>query len=396
MNKKIYLIALFVGIIGLGIAYREWPENLLAMANSQHQQHEDHHQHDGKEEAEHQEGVAISDQQIADTGMKIQEAGPGELTIMLQRRGKVILHPDRVAHVLSPVSAVAKEVAKQLGETVVQGELLAVMESREMAEMRANYLTAAEKEALASSVFKREENLFKKKISSEQDYMNARSALMDAKINLQLTKQKVEGFSHFLPNNEISNLSTFEIRAPLAGIVLHRDLVQGEHVESMAKIFEIADPSIVWIEIGVFPRDLLNIKEGQAVTVVMPVEQEVTSQAKVVRVIPIIQDERITTNVIAELENPQCKWCPGALVQANIAIEQAGVAVRIPKEALLEIDGKETVFIREGERFLPRVVKTGRRDNLYVEILDGIQPGEKFAASQVFLLKAELAKESGE
>lgn len=356
--------------------------------NHMHGHHEDHI-------------IEVSSGKIKELGIQTKEAGPGELTIALSTRGKIIIHPDKLAHILPKVSGVARWVGKNIGDDVKKDEILAVLESREIADIKANYLAAQEKEKLALLLFTREERLYQKKISAEQDYLNAKSSYEETKINVQLAKQKLRAFG--LTDEEIEELAKEddpdlrlnEIRSPMDGTVVFRHITKGEFIENTATIFEIADLTNVWIEIGIYPKDLNKVKEGQLVDVSLPSDEK-TSPAKIIYLSPIIQDETITAKAIAEMNNPNGKWRPGSFVKVNIATEKINVPIAVPKEAIQEIEGDEYIFVRVPEGFEKRRVQTGKTDNANVEILSGLNQGEEYASSKTFLLKADLSKEDAE
>ena len=120
------------------------------------------------------------------------------------------------------------------------------------------------------------------------------------------------------------------------------------------------------------------------------------AEAKIFYLSPIIQDETITSKALAELKNPNRDWYPGSLVNINIATKNVSAKVAIPKEAIQEHDGKEFIFIKTNEGFEKRSVQTGVRDSNHVEILEGLSPGEEYAVTKTFLLKADLSKKEAE
>lgn len=344
--------------------------------------------------------IYLSQAQQADFGIDTKLASPGVLSASLSTRGKIILHPDRLVHVLSKIPGVAKVAEKNIGDSVKEDELLAVLESREMADIKANYLAAEEKLSLASSLLEREKRLYEKKVSAEQDYLNAKSFYEEAKINVQLAKQKLHAFG--LRDGEINKLSAdhnsdlrlYDIRSPIDGIVLTRHITKGEFIENTAIIYEIADLSTVWIEIGIYPKDLIKVHKGQMVKISLPDGK--TAEAKIIYLSPIIQDETITAKAVAELKNPSENWRPGSFVKVNIATGEKELPVVVPKEAIQEMEGKDVIFVKVPEGFERRAVQLGERDDRYVEIRSGLKQGEEYASSKTFLLKADLSKKEAE
>jgi cobalt-zinc-cadmium efflux system membrane fusion protein len=92
---------------------------------------------------------------------------------------------------------VVREVRKVLGDHVRKGEVLLVLDSKELADNKAAFLSAREKLDLAQSNYDREEDLWKKKISPTQDYLQAKQAFTEARIELRSAEQKLHalGFS---------------------------------------------------------------------------------------------------------------------------------------------------------------------------------------------------------
>lgn len=345
--------------------------------------------------------ITLSSNQIQDLGIQTKIASPGQLTATISTRGKIILHPDKLAHILPKIPGVAKDALKNIGNHVKEGEVLAVLESREMADIKASYLAAKEKERLALSLLDREKRLYEKKVSSEQDYLNAKSAYQEARIGVQLAEQKLHAFG--IEDEAIKSLSSehdpdlrlYDIRSPVDGIVIARHITKGEYIENTTTIYEIADLTTVWIEIGIYPKDLLQVKEGQMVNVTRSVDGK-TAQAKIIYLSPMIQDETITAKAVAEIENTNGDWRPGSFVTVDIATKNASAPVVIPKTAIQEIESKPFVFVKVAAGFEKRPVQLGLSEKDTIEVLSGLSPGEEYASSKTFLLQADLGKKEAE
>lgn len=403
MKMKVFYILISVAIlISSLVAWQFWSasaskkeSSVSEVAEANPHGHMDEHGH--REE----NIIPLTQDQIRDLGIQTKAASPGQLSVTISTRGKIILHPDRLVHILPKISGVAREARKNIGDKVKEGEILAILESREMADIKANYLAAKEKESLALSLLEREQRLHEKKVSAEQDYLNAKSAYIEAKINLQLSRQKLHAFGiaheeiQELSNENAPDLRLYDIRSPIDGIVIARHINRGEFIENTTTIYEIADLSTIWIEIGIYPKDLVKVKEGQIVDISLPLSGSV-AEAKIIYLSPIIQDETITAKAVAELKNPNGNWRPGSFVKVNIATENVFAPILIPKDAVQEIEGKEYVFVRVPEGFEKRQAQVGVSDNDNIEILSGLTVGEEYASSKTFLLKADLSKKEAE
>lgn len=401
--KKMILSLLGLVILGLGalaLLYGKEVEEFSHTFVKRFSQESKEKSAEKEPEAE-EKFVKLTEEQIAQYGIQIQKAGPQQLFLTLSTRGKVILDPNRLAHVFPKISGVARETRKNIGDRVRVDEIVAILESQEMADLKANYLAALSKEKLMSSLLEREAKLYQKRISAEQDFLNAQNTYAEAKIALQLARQKLRTFG--LNEADINQLTTqephlplrlYNIHSPLEGTIIMRHITKGEFVENISKIYEVADLSLVWVEIGIYPKDLHRIKEGQFVDIVHPLDPTLSSTARLIYVSPLIAEETITAQAIAALDNPRGEWRPGSFVKVNIATEQMTCPLAISKEAIQKMDGHDCVFVLTAQGFEKRVVKIGQCDHNYVAIDSGLEPGERYAASNTFLLKADLNKDT--
>lgn len=341
--------------------------------------------------------ISFTPEQLLKYGILIQEAGPGNISSFIIARGKIVLQPDCLAHVLPKVPGVVKETYKNIGDNVEKGELLAIVESREIADAKASFLASIEREKLARSLMDREIRLREKEISSGQEVINAKSANEEAIINRHLAKQKLNalGISDYeigkLTNQLEPELGIYKIHAPIDGTVIFRHITKGEYLESTNTIYEIADLNHVLVEIGIYPKDLSKARIGQTIQIFRPYENEPT-EAKIQYISPIVDDDTINSKAIAMLENSHGNWHPGTFVKIEIPTEEKKALVVIPKDAYQEIDGKPYVFVQSPEGFEKRLIQMGKCGCDNIEIISGLNPGEKFAAANTFLLKADLGK----
>ena len=379
-----------------GFHYYHAIENALSGSVGQKEQQKADHV---ETEAADEPIVKLSDDQTGKMELKIETAGPGEMTIILTTSGKIILDPDRLAHIIPKVSGVAKEAKKNIGSLVKAGEVIAILESQEMADLKAAYLTASGKEKMTLALYEKEESLYQKHISPIQDYLNAQSAWEEARINLQLLTQKLQAFGitdrdlAILSEKTDPELREYKIYSPIDGTVLMRHITNGEFIDQHKTIYEIADLSTVWVETGIYPKELSRIREGQSVEVVN-MEDASIGRGTLIYLSPTLIKETIAAKAIARLDNPSGQWRPGQYVNLRIATDQISSPLVINKEAIQKVDGCDCTFVQTEKGFEKRKVKLGRSDHQIIEVISGLNPGEKYVSKNPFLLKAELNKDS--
>jgi cobalt-zinc-cadmium efflux system membrane fusion protein len=281
---------------------------------------------------------------------------------------------------------------------------VAVIESREVADAKSEYLATRLTDELQQTLFARATSLWQGKVMTENDYLRARTTAQDARVKFDAARQKLFtlGLSEeqiaALPSQPPASLRRQEVRSPIAGRVAERRvdlgaLVGREGQES--ELYVVVDLSELWIELAVAPADLSAIREGQEIAVTIGADGE-RVPARINFVSPLLDRDTRSARVVASLANPDHKFRPGSFVTADIPLSHDRAKVMVPKDALQTIKADRVVFVRNAHGFEARKVTTGREDERAVEIVSGLAAGEEVAISNTFVLKAELGKAEAE
>ena len=186
-------------------------------------------------------------------------------------------------------------------------------------------------------------------------------------------------------------LTRYEIRAPIDGVVTEKHLSVGEAVKEDASIFTIADLSTVWAEMTIYPKDLAVVKLGQKVTV-RASALNAEAEGRVAYVGSLIGEQTRSAKARVTLENPERRWRPGLFVSVDLVQDETEVPVAVSVDAIQTYRDWKVVFGRFGSFFEARPVELGRSDGKMVEVLKGLAPGTRYAATNSFVLKADLGK----
>ncbi|WP_409259357.1 efflux RND transporter periplasmic adaptor subunit [Pseudomonas sp. KCJK9009] len=397
--RKLALLAAAIAALGLtGLA---WTGNLgqASKAQAPHDDHgEDSHGHaaaqavEGHAEKEHgeEEGqLHLSIAQIESAGIQLAAAGPRELGTAISFPGEIRFDEDRTAHVVPRVPGVVEAVHAELGQAVRRGQVLAVIASQQISDLRSEQQAAQRRLELARLTFQREQQLWQERISAEQDYLQARQAQQEAEIALANARQKVAAVGPAGAGNR------YELRAPFDAVVVEKHLTVGEVVDETSNAFTLSDLSRVWATFAVAPRDLGKVVTGREVTVSAP-DLGAQVLGKVNYVGSLLGEQNRAATVRATLANPNGAWRPGLFVNVAVSVDRFDAAVAVPESALQTWEAQTVVFARTEEGFEARPVKTGRRDAGQVEITSGLAAGTQVAAAGSFVLKSELGKGSAE
>lgn len=410
MKNKMILIVVGVFIVGFllggGAVWKmdHWIHSDKHYDGHDHDAQGDSHApvengHSNHAEDEHKDLVQLTDEEMAEYGIEIATVSEGKLQTIISLSGEVVPNPDKLAHIVPPVSGIARQIGKSLGDKVVQGEFLAVIESRELAEAKSAYLADRERLALAEAKYLREEKLWKQEISSEQEFLDAKQAFAEARINLITSEQKLHaiGFSDdylgALPNQSDQKFTRYEILAPFDGIIIDRHIAIGERLKDDSIVFTIADLDTVWVNLTVYQRDLESIHAGQQVLLASS-QMHHEFKGIVDYVSPIVDEATRTATARVVVDNREGVWRPGVFITAEVDIDAESAALVLPRSALQNFEGRTVVFVKTWEGFVPQPVEVGRMDRDQVEILSGMDGGEDYVVSNAFVLKSELEKNS--
>lgn len=397
--RKIALLVAAMAALGLGGL--AWTGNLGQASNAQarHDDHgEDSHGHgaekanEGHAEEGHgeEEGqLHLSIAQIEAAGVQLAAAGPRELGTAFSFPGEIRFDEDRTAHVVPRVPGVVEAVQAELGQAVKRGQVMAVIASQQISDLRSEQQAAQRRLELARLTFQREQQLWQERISAEQDYLQARQVLQEAEIALANARQKVAAVGPAGAGNR------YELRAPFDAVVVEKHLSVGEVVDATSNAFTLSDLSRVWATFAVAPRDLDKVVTGRNVTVSAP-DLGAQVEGKVNYVGSLLGEQNRAATVRATLANPNGAWRPGLFVNIAVSVERFNAAVVVPESALQTWEEQTVVFARTEEGFEARPVKAGRRDAGQVEIISGLAAGTQVAAAGSFVLKSELGKGSAE
>jgi membrane fusion protein, heavy metal efflux system len=348
--------------------------------------------------------IRLADEQIEMSGITLAAVHKGTLSRRIVVPGTIVPDADRVARVSVRLSATVAELRKKLGDTVEKGEVIAVLESREVANAKSEYLAARLNNDLQRNLYDRDKILADRHIIAEQVVLKSQGAAAQAKINLDIARQKLlalgvtENELAALPNEPETALRRQEVRAPISGRVVDRKVDLGAAVgrdNLETELFTVADLDRVWVELAVGPTNLPAVAEGQTVSIAAHGLAR-RAVGKIVFISPIVERDTHAARVVAEIANPDGNWRPGSLVQAAVAIEERSAALVVPASAVQTIGKTRAVFVRTQDGFERRQVTLGDGDDRLFEVLSGVREGETIAVTNTFVLKAELLKSLAE
>ena len=363
----------------------------------------EHNRDEDRRGYEHEEGEVLkfTAAELKQFAIEMKQAGPGQLSKTLSLAGEVVVAPDRLYHVVPRVPGVVRRVFKELGDPVTEGEVLATLFSRELAEAKADLVVAHSFLQLANTTLKRERALYNKKITAEREYLEAKQAQTKAAVELKAAKQHLialglsdQNVASVLRQNG-DDLTRYELRAPANGIIIGKHAVHGEVLNTENFAFTIADLNTVWVNLTVYQMDLPLVHKKQSVLIATRegvAADDSESHGVIDWISPTLSESTRSATARVILDNNTGRWYPGLFVNAVVGIDETQAEVVIPRTALQTLEDQTVVFVQEADGFEPRPVRLGRRDEKNVEVIEGLHAGETYVSENAFTLKAQMSK----
>lgn len=336
--------------------------------------------------------LEMPDEMLESLGIEIRTAGSAMIKPTLKLPGEIVFNPNSIVQVVPRAPGLVVAVNYEPGQQVRKGEVLAVIESQILADLRSQFLATQRRLVLARTTYEREKQLWEEKISAKQDYLAAQLALNEAEILSDLAAEKLRALG-VQPTTDLQakNLTRYEIRAPISGLIVARAVALGMALKDDVTIFTVADMSTVWAEITVYPKDLSVIRLGQKVTV-KATALDAVSEGVISYIGALVGMQTRTAKARVIVDNKEGHWLPGMFLNVELVAEEVEVPVAVSVDAIQTLLDWSVVFGRYGNYFEARPLKLGRSDGRVVEVLKGLTAGEQYAAGNSFAIKADLGK----
>ena len=339
-------------------------------------------------EAAPSDTFAMSAEMVKGTGISTETVNPGGLAAEIVSQATVAPSPTGQAIVTARAGGAVTRVFKRLGDPVRRGEALAIVESRDAAQIAADRTAAAAKATLAQRNLARERYLYGQKVSPRVDLETAQAEAASAAAEARRASVAAGAA------NVTSDGRGVVVASPIGGRVTATSVSLGAFVQPETELFRVADPSQIQIEAAVGPTDAQRLAPGDRAIIELP--DGTTTSARVRAVTPTLSGETRAATAVLDVIGGRLQ--PGLAVRVRLFPSRAGTssAIVVPEEAVQSLNGRDVVFVRTPKGFKATPVTTGQRSAGRVEIVSGLSAGQAIATKNAFLLKAELGKGAGE
>lgn len=183
------------------------------------------------------------------------------------------------------------------------------------------------------------------------------------------------------------SLHPYYVNAPFDGIIIERHANPGELTQDQP-LFTLFNDNILWAEFKIFPNQMLAVKQGQDVII----------DNEVFRIAHIIPNTSGGPYELARvrLDNHDHGWRAGVMVKGDVVTQRKTVAIRIPNQAMQQVEGNTVVFIKRDNEYTASPVTLGLQDHQFSEVISGLSINDEYVVDNSYLIKADIEKAGAE
>lgn len=333
-------------------------------------------------------------------GFEFETVRRREISQTLECNGEIAYDANHYARVSSRVAGVVQSVAKDVGAMVQQGDVLAVVDSAELAFAKAEYLQANETLKLWEQNHDATHALVEKGIAGSQEDLAAENKLAEAKIQSSKASQQLrvlglslEQIEALAGSHDTSPL--LALTAPFAGEIVERSAVMGETVDSTKPLFSVADTGTMWATLDVYEKDISLVRVGQPVIVQVDGLRGESFAGEIAWISRQIDPKTRTLHVRADLSNESGQLRANMFGRATITLRDREPLLAVPKSAVQWDGCCNVAFVKITDTaYQPRKLLLGADAGDYFAVRGGLSEGDTIVTQGSFMLKTEIMKSS--
>ncbi len=314
--------------------------------------------------------------------------------------GKVAYGEDRYSKISSPLQGRVVEVRAKLGDRVEAGATLLVIDSSDITAAYSEFVKEASELEYSTRAQELAKELYATKALALKDLKQAENDLIKARAEFRRAKERL--LSLRIPAQELEKplaqqriTSRFEMKSPLTGTVVERAVTPGQSVGSDAGqvLFTVADLDRLQVVADVYERDLALVKVSQVGRINVEAYPGTDFASVVASIGDVVDPNTRTIKVRAWVDNRDQRLKPEMFARLRLDIGDATPFLTIPKEAVVEIDGKYFVYLVDApDHYEKREVVVSNVSSGQVRILEGLTSGQRIVIKGAVLVKGQEAK----
>lgn len=407
-------------------------------------EHKDEHGHEEKEGQ-----VEVTKEQLKELGLKTVTVSENTMPKFLKTSGEIQENENFTTHVTSRLAGRVTSITKSVGESVQKGDVLAVIESKDIANSQSELIEAQSKITFLQKELQNRDKLAANSIAQQQKFIdflrqtydrqlklfkddiaprknveevdkNLKTAILEKekiRFEAESSKQQLRGeinnleiqIERISKELQLYNFTPAQVQqlkvnkklntdvtifSPATGLISQRHLSLGEVIDTEKEIFTIINPSAVWLYANIYEKDLGLINIGQSAYFITRGNNNSRYNAVVDYITPQVNDETRTTKIRLNVTSNTNILRKGMFADVFINVGQGASVITVPKESIQRVENKQVVYVKKEETvYQATPVVTGVSDDKSVEIKSGLKEGEKVVTKGSFTLKAMSQKD---
>ena len=338
-------------------------------------------------------------------GLRSEKPRITELYTTISAIGKILPLPERKAKVSSPYGG--KIIfppgfrLKRVGAKVKKEDILAVIQPLAFPPDQVNIFNLTMEEQKAKLLMEQAYTEYARAKKLYQENIIPKKRLIAAETEYEISKRNYENIkslkaAYFQQDSQDSSADSqrdyYYVKAPIDGILSCTHIFRGEFVEPREELCQIVDPRKVWLELQVHEKDIAKISSNKTASVLINSAgqqwQIPPEKTQLVSLGIALNEKTRTLPVIYELENPNYRLKIGMMVDVFLRCPKKERGMVIPEKALIEMEGVPYVFVQVAEeKFVRRPVEVVKHEAGIVQVLKGIEAGDRVVVKGVYNLK---------
>lgn len=344
------------------------------------------------ETTENSNQIEINKQQFENEKMQLGELSEYAFNTKIKVNGIIDVPPENKSKVSTFIGGYITKIPLLVGDKVKKGQIIATLKNTEFVEIQQQYLEIAAQLTYLKSEYNRQKTLFDEKITSQKNYLKAKSTYKSSLASYNGLRKKLEMLNINPTDVEKGKItSTINLYAPINGYVTKVNVSNGSFVSSASELFEIVNTDHIHLELNAFEKDILNIKKDQKITFKVPESSNTTYVAEVHLVGTSINTDR-TIKIHGHIINEeQTNFLIGMFVEAEIVLDSKK-EIAIAKTAIQKNGDKYFVLVLNNQKndlysFEKVEIKTGLENENYMQVTNfGALKGKKILTNGVYML----------
>ncbi len=357
--------------------------------------------------------IQISKETAKSIGLKTELVEKKKIGFQLRFNGIVKSIPYKTFYIASPVKGRILKVYVEPNQQITKSQLLCEIASQDVAELQLNIneklielegnIEEAKLElSLKENTYNREKDLFEHGITAKKEFLEAENEYKIAQTNLSILEKSKEALEKLAEKRlsiigsdlkeNINNGGYVQVKASENGLVLKRLINPGEVVDENKVLFEASDLSEIYLESNVYEKDIPEILIGEKVVFTAEAYPDKVFNGVISYISQTVDPQTRTITVRAKILNPGNKLKPEMYGNILIKMKEREVLV-VNKTAIQELDNDYVVYVKTYGGYKEVTVKLGKESNGIVEIVSGLNPGDKVITHGSFWIKSEYHSE---